>query len=207
MTEIKDPENQGRIKATLEWLEEDGDEFETGWLTRVVPWAGPTKMNRGRVFCFNGPLPEVGSIVLVGFINGNPYDGVWLGQPMYLENDTGAPMSAKDKREDWSLRVSLQNGFEFGVDTEGNAFMVVPGNLRVKVLCAAHVSARGPLTVISAKLRAVALSVLRLCGVTIDQTNYPRPDEQAQLREMMIDAMRGEPAREDVGIGKVQRLK
>jgi hypothetical protein len=85
--------------------------------------------------------------------------------------------------------------------------MIIPGNLRIKVLCSAHISARGILTAIGTRIRMSALSVLELLGCTIDKSNYPRPPEKAGLRDMEIDALRGEPAHEDPGIGKVERLE
>jgi hypothetical protein len=208
VTDNKDPENQGRVLANLEWLEEDGSEFETGWLTRVVPWAGPTKMKRGRKFAFDGPLPEVGSVILVGFINGNPADGVYLGQPMYFEDETGAPELAKDKHRDWSLRISLQNGFEIMVDTEGNTAFVVPGNTVIKTLGnSITISSRGEAILMATDVSVDAMSVLKLRGVTMDQTNYPRPEEKGEVRERTVAMYEGPPGHKDVGIGKVERLE
>jgi hypothetical protein len=206
--DIDDPEKQGRIKVTFHWLEEEGEaEMTTGWLTRCVPFVGPTNMKRQRLFGMNWPLPEVGSLVVIGFNGGDVHDGVFFGQPEYLENDVGAPPTEKDKNIDWSLRLALQNGSEFGFDTEGNCYMVVTGNLRVRVLGSAHISAKGVITVLATKVRNIALSVLRLLGVTIDQTNYPRPDEAGELREMMIDAMKHPPGRKDPGIGKIRDIE
>jgi hypothetical protein len=207
VTDNKDKEKHNRIRVQLHWQEEEGQAFETGWLTQLTQFAGPTNMKRGRVFGMDWPVPEVGSLVVVGFIGGNIHDGIYLGQPRSLENNYGAPRVEKDKHIDWSLRCALQNGFEFGCDTEGNAYMYVPGNLRVKIQCEGHISSRGPLSFVSSKLRLLALSVLRLLGVTIDQTNYPRPAEAAELREMMIDAFKGPPGRKDPQIGKVPDLE
>jgi type VI secretion system (T6SS) baseplate-like injector VgrG len=207
VTNIDDPLKQGRIKARFHWLQEEGaPEMESDWIARVSPFAGPTNLGRGRKFGINFPLPEVGSLVVLGFNGGDPHDGFFLGQPEYQEGNVGAPPSDKDSRNDWSMRVAFQNGFEAGVDTEGNAYVFVPGNLRVKVLCSAFFSARGVMTFVSTKLRHVALSVLRLLGVTIDETNYPRPDEAAELREMNIDAMSASPGRRDPGVGKIPDL-
>jgi hypothetical protein len=207
VTKNKDPEKHNRIKVQLHWQEEEGQPFETGWITQLAPFAGPTNMKRGRVFGMDWPVPEVGSLVVVGFVGGNIHDAIYLGQPRYLEDSTGAPRVEKDRHIDWSMRCALQNGFEFGVDTEGNTYMYVPGNLRVKIQCGGHISSRGPLTFISSKLRWVALSVLRIMGVTIDQTNYPRPDEAPELRDMMIDTFKGPPGRKDPQIGKISDLE
>jgi hypothetical protein len=207
VTDNEDPENQGRIIANLEWLEEEGTEFETGWLTRMVPWAGPTKMNRGRKFAFDGPLPEVGSVVGVLFVNGNPADGVYIGQPMYFEDETGAPELDKDKHRDWSLRISLQNGFEIMVDTEGNGSIIFPGNLVVKGLGnSVTISCRGETILMGTDVSVDAMSVLKLRGVTTDQTPYPRPEEKQEVRERTIEMYTGPPGKKDPGINKVKRL-
>src|ERR1044072_7925120 len=108
VTDNKDPEFQGRVKANLEWMEEEGDEFETGWLSRIVDWAGPTKKERGRKFAFDGPLPEVGSKIVVGFFNGNPYDGFYIGTEMYDEGELGAPELDKDKHRSEARRVGKE---------------------------------------------------------------------------------------------------
>jgi hypothetical protein len=207
VTNNKDPEFQGRIKVNLEWLEEGGSEFETGWLTRIVPWAGPTKMARGRKFAFDGPLPEVGSVVVVGFINGNPADGIYHGQPMYHEDETGAPELIKDKHRDWNFRMSFQNGFEFMVDTEGNAAIVIPGNMVIKTLGnSLTLSCRGEAILMATDVSVDAMSVLKLRGVTEDQTSYPRPEEKDEVRERTIEMYTGPPGKEDPGIGKIDRL-
>src|ERR1041384_4048610 len=209
VTNIDDPDKQGRIKAKFHWLEDDdAGEMESGWLARSVPFVGPTDMKRQRLVGMNWPLPEVCSLVVIGFNGGDVHDGIYLGQPEYHQDDVGAPPTDKDKHIDWSLRIALQNGFEFGVDTDGNAYMEIPGNLRVRGKCDVHVSAKGVLAMVAiSAVRAVSASVLRLLGVTVDQTNYPRPDEATELREMMIDAAKGPPGRKDPGIGKIEDLE
>jgi hypothetical protein len=209
VTDIKDPEKQGRIKVKFHWLEDDdAGEMESGWLTRCVPFVGPTDMKRGRLFGMNWPLPEVGSLVVIAFNGGDVHDGVFFGQPEYRENDVGAPPTEKDKHIDWSLRLALQNGFEIGVDTDGNCYLEVPGNLRVRGKCDVHVSAKGILNMLGiAAIRVLPSSVLRLIGVTIDQSNYPRPEEWLEIREMMIDAAKGPPGRKDPGIRKIKDIE
>jgi hypothetical protein len=208
VTDINDPDRQRRIKVRLQFQQEEKTaEMQTGWLWRFTMFSGPTNMGRGRVFGDDWPMPEVGSLVGVFFNGGNVHDGYWFGQPWYLEGNTGAPELEKDKHPDWSFRIALQNGWEFGIDTEGNEYKVTPGNYRHKIQCAAHISARGPMTMLSTKLRHVSLSVLRLLGVTIDQQNAPHPDEHGELREMQIDAMSGPPGRKDPGIGKITDIE
>jgi hypothetical protein len=207
VTSIDDPQKQNRIKVNLHWMEEEGPPLETGWITQLTSFAGPTDMKRGRIFGMDWPMPEVGSLVIVAFVGGNFHNGISLGQPRYLEDNTGAPRVEKDEHKDWSMRCALQNGWEEGIDTEGNHYIYVPGNLRIKVQGSIHISSRGPMTFIASKLRLVALSVLRFMGVTIDQTNYPREAEKQELRDMMIDAFKGPPGRKDPGINHVEDLE
>lgn len=207
VTNIDDPLKHNRIKVRFQFqFDDEAAEMESDWLGEFTLWAGPTNMKRGRVFGFDKPLPEVGSLVGLFFNGGDIHDGWWFGQPRYLQDDTGAPRVEKDRHKDWSLRASLQNGFEFGVDTDGNTYMVVPGNLRVKVQVDTFLSSRGKFTILSSVQRLLALGVLRLLGVTIDQSHYPRPDEKEDIREMTIDALKGPPGRKDPKIGKIKEI-
>jgi hypothetical protein len=207
VTDIDDPLKHNRIKATFQFqFDVESAQMESDWLGEICLWAGPTNMERGRVFGFDKPLPEVGSLVGIFFNGGDIHDGWWFGQPRYGQDDTGAPRVEKDKHRDWSLRASLQNGFEFGVDTDGNTYMVVPGNLRVKVQVDTFLSSRGKFSIAALTSRYIALGVLRLLGVTIDKTPYPRSDEAQELREMTIDALKGPPGRKDPKIGKIKEL-
>ena len=208
VTNNKDPLALGRIKVRPHWLEDsDKPEMESDWFWRMTPTgSGPTKMDRNRVFGMDWPLPEVGSLVVISFNEGDPHDGIYHGAINYGESGLGVPALKKDKDIDWSWRMAMQNGFEAGVDTDGNFYLNVPGNMRVKVLCSAFFSTRGVFTIVGTRIRALALSVLRLLAPQIDETNYPRPDEAAELREMTIDAMNGTPGYKDPGIGKISDL-
>jgi len=204
VTNNKDPEKQGRIKVRYNWMDETQ---ESGWVGQHSNTGlGPTNLQRGRVFGMDWPLPEVGSMVSIYFANGDVYDPWYFGAPRYQEGGTGVPDLEKDDKRDWSLRFALQNGAECGFDTEGN-FYLVCNQMRVLVRGSAHISAVGVITILATKVRALAMSVLRLFGVTIDQSNYPRPEEKAEVREMMIDAMKQPPGRQDPGIGKISDLE
>jgi hypothetical protein len=208
VTENKDPEKQNRIKVRLQFQQEDDSaEMQTGWLSQITNFAGPTDLKRGRVFGVDWPLPEVGSLVCVFFNGGNIYDGYYWGQPRYQEGNHGAPELEKDDHKDWSFRLDLQNGLSLGVDTEGNAELVVPGHLRVKLQSDAFVSARGEYTLSSTNIQLDAKAVLRLLGVTIDHSPYPRPDQKVEIRQRTIDMYEGPPGRKDPGIGKVPDLE
>lgn len=164
-------------------------------------------MARGRKFGIDWPLPEVGSLVAVVFDGGNPAHPWFLGQPRYQEGNFGAPDLDKDKHRDWSLRLSLQNGFEFCVDTDGNVVCVVPGNFNLKIMCDGVISARGVLFIMGVKLWMKALSVLRMLAPTKDEAPYPRSHERGMDRELTIEQMRPAPGEQDPKIGKVPDLE
>lgn len=206
VTDIKDPEDQGRIKCRCYWQvdpEQPALEWETDWITRVMPFVGPTKMKRVRRFGVNWPHPEVGSMAILACMGGDPHDLVFLGQPEYLRDELGAPPSPKDDHTDWSFYIRLQNGWEWGVDSEGNEHKITPGNYRHKVLASAFVSARGIYTVFGAATRLVSLAMNRLIGAKVETANYKTAEEFLEVREMAIDAMTAPAGQKDPGIGKV----
>ena len=64
VTDNNDPEGRGRVKVMLYWTAEETQ--ETDWLLPAFPpllWS----------------VPQPGDKVIVGFINGDPNLGVWLG--------------------------------------------------------------------------------------------------------------------------------
>jgi len=67
----RDPQNRRRIKATIP----SKGLTETGWLEslNIEPYSDP-------------PLPRVGSIVFVMFVDGNPHDGIWFGSTINSSN-------------------------------------------------------------------------------------------------------------------------
>jgi hypothetical protein len=207
VTDIDDPEGQGRIKCTWYFQQEEGvAEMETDWITRIVPWNGPTKMSRGRIFGFNPPHPEVGSRVVLACMSGDPHDLILVGQPEYLQDDTGAPPSEKDDHIDWAFRMRLQNGWEWGIDSEGNEYKTTPGNYRHKVGGSSFQSARGIWSVWGVATRIVAAAMNRLIGAKVETSNYLTPEEEVEVRKMSIDAMDFPPGYKDPGIGKIADL-
>ena len=81
VTNVKDPDKQGKIKIALPWLAPD---FETDWARVVQLSAGP---RTGAMF-----LPEVGDEVLVGFEYGDMRRPYVLGG-LVNDNAKFAPMS------------------------------------------------------------------------------------------------------------------
>jgi uncharacterized protein involved in type VI secretion and phage assembly len=92
VTNIKDPDNQGKIKVKFPWLD---DQLESHWIRVATPMAGN---GRGLML-----LPEVNDEVLVAFEHGDsnrPYmlGALWNGKDAPpLTNNTAAP-SDVDKR-------------------------------------------------------------------------------------------------------------
>lgn len=77
VTNVEDPDNMGRVKVMLPWLNDGSAEVETFWARIATPGAG---INRGIMF-----LPEVDDEVLVSFEHGDvmrPYivGGLWNGK-------------------------------------------------------------------------------------------------------------------------------
>lgn len=207
VTDIDDPEGQGRIKCTWYFQQEDGvAEMETDWITRVVPASGPTRMSRGRQFGVDWPHPEVGQRVLLGCVGGDPHDLIFIGVPQYSQDSAGSPPLKKDDHIDWAFRIALQNGFEWGIDTEGNEYKVTPGNYRHKILGAGFISARTLFTVFGGATRIIALAMNRLIGAKVETANYKTPEEEQEVTAMQIDAMTSPPGYKDPGIGKIEDL-
>jgi hypothetical protein len=208
VTNINDPDKQNRVKVRYHFLEDDDSgPMESGWITRLVPTGlGPTNAKRGRKFGVSFAQAEVGSLVAIQFVAGNPHDAVIVGMPEYSEGGLDASNMEKDSKIDWAFRMGFQNGSEWGFDTEGNCYFNITGNLRIKVLGSTFLSAMGVLSAFGTHVRVVSRSVLRLLGTTVDQTNYPRPDEAAEVRQMCIDAYQFPPGRKDSGIGQIDDL-
>jgi hypothetical protein len=82
VTNCEDPLKLRRIKATTE---SKGGLTETDWLMpiKVLPYYDP-------------PIPPVGSSIIIGFLDGNPHDGVYLGSTINRTNpqdsDQGDPV-------------------------------------------------------------------------------------------------------------------
>jgi uncharacterized protein involved in type VI secretion and phage assembly len=64
VTNVKDPDNLGRVKVTFPWLDDPSNGNESNWARIASPMAG-----KERGFFF---LPEVNDEVLVAFEHGNP---------------------------------------------------------------------------------------------------------------------------------------
>ncbi|MEW6209820.1 MAG: hypothetical protein AB1631_15760 [Acidobacteriota bacterium] len=205
VTDNRDPDNQGRVKAQVFFFEEEGEPFESGWITRKTIFRGPTRLSRGRKFGDDWPLPEVGGIIYVQAVAGNKHNLVWDGMPGYQEGQYGAPDLDKDDHRDWSWRLDFQNGNSLGIDTEGNFEIVTTGHLVIKSQCGVKIEAVEEFSV-TAPNAAIVAAALQLLSVVTDQVDYPRPDQQEKIRTMLKQALTIQPGYKDPGINKVEDL-
>ena len=92
VTDIKDPDGQGRVKVTLPWAPDPGGQRYEAW-ARLATLMGGT--NRGSWF-----VPDVDDEVLVGFEGGDPrrpyvLGGLWNGSDSPPETMDGSGRNDK----------------------------------------------------------------------------------------------------------------
>ncbi len=112
VTDIKDPDNQGRVKVTLPWSPDaQGARYE-GWARLATLFGGN---NRGSWF-----IPDVDDEVLVAFEHGDPrrpyvLGGLWNGRDAAPESMDGAGNNYKKvlrSRNGVKVTLNDQNGQE-----------------------------------------------------------------------------------------------
>jgi phage baseplate assembly protein V len=108
VTNNKDPDGLGRVKATLPWM---ADQVETDWARVVTLMAGAS---RGVYF-----LPEINDEVLVAFEHGDPgtpyvLGGLWNGKDK-------PPESNSDGKNDLRTVKSRSGSLIRFTDTDGDA--------------------------------------------------------------------------------------
>jgi uncharacterized protein involved in type VI secretion and phage assembly len=124
VSDIKDPDNQGRVRITLPWAPDTGSSRYEAWARLATLMGGN---NRGTWF-----IPEVNDEVLVGFEGGDarrPYvlGGLWNGRDAAPEAMDGAGKNAKKV-------VRSRNGVKITIDdTDGQEQLVLetPGGQKV----------------------------------------------------------------------------
>jgi uncharacterized protein involved in type VI secretion and phage assembly len=92
VTNVKDPEDLGRVKVQFPWLHDNDVPIESNWARLAMPSAGAS---RGMYF-----LPEVNDEVLVAFEHGNP------NYPYIV----GALWNGKDKPPETNAKVHTGEG-------------------------------------------------------------------------------------------------
>jgi uncharacterized protein involved in type VI secretion and phage assembly len=122
--DIKDPDNQGRVKVTLPWsIDAQGSRYE-GWARLATLMAGN---NRGSWF-----IPDVDDEVLVAFEHGDPrrpyvLGAVWNGQD-------AAPESMDGSGNNYKKVLCSRNGVKVTLDDhDGQEQLVLetPGGQKV----------------------------------------------------------------------------
>lgn len=124
VSDVKDPDSQGRVKVTLPWSPDTGGGVWEAWARLAVPMAGG---NRGTWL-----VPDTGDEVLVAFEAGDPrrphvIGALWNGKDAPPESMDSAGRNAKKV-------IRSRNGVRIVLDdTDGRESLVVetPGGQRI----------------------------------------------------------------------------
>ena len=124
VSDINDPDGQGRVKVTLPWAPDNGGSRYEAWARLATLMAGA---NRGSWF-----IPDVGDEVLVTFEAGDPrrpyvIGGLWNGSDSPPESMDGAGKNFKKV-------IRSRNGVKVTLDdTDGTETLVLetPGGQKV----------------------------------------------------------------------------
>src|SRR5438105_11597612 len=135
VTDIKDPDNQGRVKVTLPWSPDPSGARYDVWARLTTMFAGN---NRGSWF-----IPDVNDEVLVAFEHGDPrrpyvLGGLWNGQDQAPEQMDGSGNNYKKtirSRNGVKVTFDDQNGQEqLVLETPGGQKMTLkdgPGSVEI----------------------------------------------------------------------------
>ena len=122
--DIKDPDNQGRIKITLPWVKDtEGAQYEA-WARQATLMAGN---NRGSWF-----VPDKNDEVLVAFENGDPRHPFILGM-LWNGRDQPPEQMAGDKKNNKKVLRS-RNGVKITLDDQDGQEKLIletPGGQRL----------------------------------------------------------------------------
>lgn len=161
VTDIKDPDNQGRVKVTLPWAPDSGGQRYEGWARLATLLAGN---NRGSWF-----IPDVDDEVLLCFEHGDPrrpyvLGGLWNGRDQAPEQMDGSGNNYKKVlRSRNGVKVTLddQDGQEqLKLETPGGQSLTLkdgPGSIEI-------VDSNGN----SVKLEAAGVTVTASAKVTVN---------------------------------------
>ena len=124
VTDIKDPDGQGRVKVSLPWSPDGGGSKYEAWARLATLMAGN---NRGSWF-----IPDVNDEVLVVFAGGDPrhpcvVGAMWNGQD-------APPQSMDGAGNNYVKKLRSRNGVQITLDdTDGQETMVLetPGGQKV----------------------------------------------------------------------------
>ena len=189
VTDVRDPDGQGRVKITLPWSADTGGARYEAWARLATMMGG---RNRGSWF-----VPDTNDEVLVAFEGGDtrrPYvvGGLWNGSdPPPASMDGGGSNDLKVLRSRNGVKVTLDDsdgqekfiaetpggqkvtlvdgpGAVEIVDSSGNAIKLQPSG--ITITASAKVSVSASFMEVSASLVSVNASLSRFSGVVIADT-------------------------------------
>ena len=114
VSDVKDPDGQGRVKVSLPWSPDGGGASYEAWARLATMMAGN---NRGSWF-----IPDVNDEVLVIFLGGDPrhpcvLGGLWNGQD-------SPPQSMDGAGKNYVKKIRSRNGVQITLDdTDGKEMM------------------------------------------------------------------------------------
>jgi uncharacterized protein involved in type VI secretion and phage assembly len=124
VTDIKDPDNQGRVKVSLPWARDTAGGSYEAWARLATMMGGS---NRGTWF-----VPDVNDEVLVGFEGGDPRRPYVLGG---LWNGTDSPPQSMDgSGNNYKKVIRSRNGVKVTLDdTSGTESLILetPGGQKI----------------------------------------------------------------------------
>ncbi len=124
VTDIRDPDNQGRVKVSLPWAPDNGGDRYEAWARLATLMGGN---NRGSWF-----VPDVNDEVLISFEAGDPRRPYILGG---LWNGSDAPPESMDGAgSNYKKIIRSRNGVKVTLDdTDGQEQFVVetPGGQKI----------------------------------------------------------------------------
>ncbi|WP_437285447.1 phage baseplate assembly protein V [Sorangium sp. So ce406] len=114
VTDVKDPDQQGRVEVKLPWVGEEDSQQARAWARLATLMAGK---DRGTWF-----IPEVDDEVLVSFVAGDPRWPVVVGA---LWNGKDAPPESMDGAGDNNVRsITSRSGHKLAFDDTSGAEVV-----------------------------------------------------------------------------------
>ncbi len=184
VTDVVDPDTQGRVKIRLPWSPDAGDSSYEAWARLATMMGGN---NRGTWF-----IPDVGDEVLVTFEGGNPrrpyvLGGLWNGQdapPETMDGDgknnlktilsrTGVRMTMDDTDGAVKLRMETPNGQSIVLSDEDNSITAEDSNGNsitmnasgISIIATAEVQVEASTVTITASMLTVDCAFSEFSGV------------------------------------------
>jgi uncharacterized protein involved in type VI secretion and phage assembly len=161
VTDLADPDGQGRVKVSLPWAPDGGGARYEAWARLATMMAGK---NRGSWF-----IPDVNDEVLVVFMGGDPrfpcvVGGMWNGQDTPPESMDGAG-------KNYLKKIRSRNGVMITLDdTDGQETMILetPGGQKMTLK-----DGPGSVEIVdsngnSVKLEAAGITITASAKVTVN---------------------------------------